>query len=325
MLCLPLPVLTGRGSGACLRHEVRGRNRLRPSSAAPRQPPAQTASEEGERCAGRGNREFGLANRAQTEDRFSAVCRDNGDCVHEASERGPGRGLCRVGSGFRSGRRRQEGRHAGLGHRPRQPDRRSLLPEHARTGRHRPSGLGHARHHRPENRRDQTAAGDQVGLGQSDHAGDGAEEGRQVPLGPADGCRRRRLHLELRLQQGERHLQLRAAGFHQERGEDRPLQGAHQPAQSLPARARQSRRPRLHHAEGPLRQGAREARRQEGLRRRAAQRHRPLPDYRGQARPVDPDGEEPRLLQGRATRAIPPSPRSCSAPSRTPTRAPPSS
>ena len=63
-------------------------------------------------------------------------------------------------------------------------------------------------------------------------------------------------------------------------------QGAHQPAQSLPAGARLPRRPRLHHAEGPLRQRAREARRQEGLRRRAAQRHRPLQDHRGQARRV---------------------------------------
>ena len=70
--------------------------------------------------------------------------------------------------------------------------------------------------------------------------------------------------------------QLRAAGLDQERGEDRRQQGAHQPAQPVPAGARLSRRPRLHHAEGPLRRRAREARRQEGLRRRQAQRHRPL-------------------------------------------------
>ena len=42
-----------------------------------------------------------------------------------------------------------------------------------------------------------------------------------------------------------------------------------------------------------------EARRQEGLRRRQAQRHRPLQGRRGEARRLHPDGEERRLLQGR--------------------------
>ena len=165
---------------------------------------------------------------------------------------------------------RQEGRHAGVGHRSRQPDRRSLLSQHARAGGHRPSRLGHPRHHRSQDGRDQAAAGDQVGVGRPDHARDGAEEGRQVPLRQGDGCRRRRLYAEPRLQQGQRHRQLRAAGLDQERGEDRRQQGAHQPAQSLPAGARLPRRPRLHHAEGALRQRAGEARRQEGLRRRAS-------------------------------------------------------
>ena len=68
----------------------------------------------------------------------------------------------------------------------------------------------------------------------------------------------------------ERHRQLRAAGLDQERGEDRRRQRPHRPEQSVPAGARLSRRPRLHHAERALRQRAGEARRQEGLRRGAS-------------------------------------------------------
>ena len=118
--------------------------------------------------------------------------------------------------------------------------------------------------------------------------------------------------------------QLRAACLDQERREDRRRQGAHQPQSAVPAGARLPRRPRLHHAEGALRQRAREARRQEGLRRRQAQRHRPLQDHRGQARRVHPRWRRTPTTSRTASRAIPRSPRSSSAPSRTATRAPPS-
>ena len=50
-------------------------------------------------------------------------------------------------------------------------------------------------------------------MGQPHHARDGAAQGRQVPLGQGDGCRRRRLHAELRLQQGQRDLQLALLAF----------------------------------------------------------------------------------------------------------------
>ena len=176
----------------------------------------------------------------------------------------------------------------------------------------------------PEEHRDQAAAGHQVDLGQSDDAGVRAAQRRQVPLRQGDGCRRRGLHAEPCGRQGERHRQLRAAELDQERGSDRCGQGAHQPQPHVPAGARQPRRHRLHHAEGPLRQGAGEAGRQEGLRRRAGQRHRPLQDRRGEARRAHPDGEERRLLQGRLQGQAQHLQDHASAPSRTPTRAPPS-
>ncbi len=72
-----------------------------------------------------------------------------------------------------------------------------------------------------------------------------------------------------------------------------------QPTPSVSTGARLPRRCRLHHAARALRQGPRQTRRQKGLRRRAAQRHRPLPDRRGQAWRAYPDGKECRLLQGR--------------------------